>query len=168
MWRKKTLFLDNWNQGKPMVFYLFLYQKTPGYWQNSDFTNWSRKIDLSESSSSGHEPTDLCQPIFLERYPPEICYISTQTGGFMWFYGKIMGIYGDTRPGYVKHSYWKWSIEIMDLPIDSMVLIFRSFLGEFTREIPNYCVLTRGPGHDSVQLVHITPIIMVYGTYNYS
>ena len=135
------------------------------------------EIDLSESSSSGHEPTDLCQPIFptshLERYPPVICYISTRTGGFMWFYGKIMGIYGDTRPGYVKHSYWKWSIEIMDLPIDDAWCWFSVVFWETLPErYPNYCVLTRGhkvgPPFDSVQLVHITPIIMVYGTYNYS
>jgi len=34
----------------------------------------------SVSSSSGHEPTDLCQPIFLERYPPVICYIAIENG----------------------------------------------------------------------------------------
>jgi len=52
--------------------------------------------------------------------------ISTRNGGFIWFYmvlygkyplewmfymgiyGKIMGIYGDTRPGYVKQkANWK-------------------------------------------------------------
>ena len=34
--------------------------------------------------------------------------ISTRNGCFIWFYmgiyGKIMGIYGDTRPGYVKQK----------------------------------------------------------------
>ena len=131
MWRKKTLLPDNFPRETNGFFYLFLYQKNPGYGQNYDFTNWSRK-------------NEKC---ILKFWP--------------WTHGSVPTYFSREIPsGNLLHSYWKWSIEIMDLPIDSMV-DFSVVLGQFTREIPyrntkesekmmgtwwaKYCVLTPGP-----------------------
>ena len=65
-----------------MVFYLFLYQKNPGYWQNYDFTNWSRNREVN-SQVLAMNPR-ICANLFFYKSPREI------------------------PSGYVKHSYGKW------------------------------------------------------------
>ena len=60
------------------------------------------------------------------------------------------------------------------IPKKNPTMWVRSFSSEVQTKSPDQMQIfhspTSGeaPGHDSVQLVQITPITMVYGTYNYS
>ena len=48
-------------------------------------------------------------------------------------------------------------------------LVFMGFVNQLIHITFGGTILYKvGPPNDSVQLVQITPIIMVYGTYNYS